>query len=94
MIVTPDPRPTFEVNVNAVLTLPTATATVLPTANPTTAPTIPVTINDCDGPQDGGQPCLMPFLTPAPTALPDCPANPGQWCAWPIVGTTGRQETR
>jgi len=84
--------PTLEVNVNAVLQLPTATATLTP--RPTEpASTLTPTINDC-GESAPGKLCQVPFPPqPTATAYPSClrmeSLEPGSFCMWPTESPTG-----
>jgi hypothetical protein len=86
------PMPTLAVNVNAVLQLPTATPSPIPTVT-VEAKTITPTINDCGSAQPG-QICQVPY-PPAPTATPypSClrldSLQPGSWCMWPTESPTG-----
>jgi hypothetical protein len=76
--------PTFSIRLDAVLYLPTETATPLPL--PTKAPTMIVTINDCDPTKpEPGRECVWPKPNPTATALPYCPRPSGGWCVWPVV---------
>lgn len=73
------PPPVIEVN--AVLSLPTATATAIPTMEPPPVATTDVTINYC-GTATPGAICQKPPLSTATvTPYPLCSAaEPGQWC--------------
>jgi len=86
------PMPTLAVNVNAVLQLPTATSTPIPTVTVEATPLTP-TINDCAA-AEPGKVCQVPY-PPAPTATPypSCARldslPPGSWCMWPTESPTG-----
>ena len=86
------PMPTLEVNVNAVLHLPTATSTSTP--HPTEpATTLTPSINDC-GAAEPGKLCQVPFPPqPTATAYPSClrmeSLEPGSFCMWPTESPTG-----
>jgi hypothetical protein len=78
--------PTLEVNVRAVLELPTSTPTQM--ARPITPTTsVTPTINNC-GEAEPGKICQVPFPPmPTATAYPSCALmdnlRPGAWCIWP-----------
>lgn len=85
------PPPTLEVNVRAVLELPTSTPTVY--LMPTTTPAkLTPTINECTS-ADPGTVCRVPFPpepteTPYPSCLQMDYLTPGAWCEWPDTTAT------
>lgn len=81
----PQPERTMFVEVHAVLSLPSATSTPIPTVEPTPRASL-ATINTC-GTATPGAICVKPDApTAMPTAYPDCAtARDGAWCRWPTV---------
>lgn len=83
---TREAAPAQTVVVQAVLQLPTATATARP--KPTTAAsTLTPTINDCTRTPEPGHLCQVPYPPPpTPTPYPDCALmaslKPGAFCEW------------
>lgn len=83
---TREAAPAQTVVVQAVLQLPTATATARP--KPTTAAsTLTPTINDCTRTPEPGRLCQVPYPPPpTPTPYPDCALmaslKPGAFCEW------------
>lgn len=74
-------QPPDVIEVRAVLELPTATATPIPTMEPTHEPTTDVTINYCGTVTPGALCQLPPLSTATATPYPLCSeASPGQWC--------------
>lgn len=82
------PAPTLEINVRAILELPTSTPTS-PATGTLEVTTLTPTINDC-GTAEPGTVCRVP-LPPRPTATayPSCETldelTPGAWCMWPTA---------
>lgn len=82
----------------AVLELPSATATREPRPTNVPSSSTSVTINDCGKTPESGALCRMEEAPePTPTAYPNCPAKPKQWCVWPTATIapepTGRKAT-
>lgn len=74
-------HPPDVIEVRAILELPTATATPIPTMEPTHEPTTDVTLNYCGTVTPGALCQLPPLSTATATPYPLCSdANPGQWC--------------
>jgi hypothetical protein len=86
-----DPPPTLEINLRAVLELPTDVPTIAPLPTLTPAQVTP-SINDCSS-VDPGEICRVPFPPiPTETPLPSCLRmdylTPGAWCIWPDATPT------
>ncbi|HEY7036015.1 MAG TPA: hypothetical protein VH482_32075 [Thermomicrobiales bacterium] len=79
--------PTMQVNVRAVLELPSPTVTNTPQPTATSSPDPASGLDFCAN-ADPGKLCKVPFpAPPTPTPYPSC-ANmdqltPGDWCVWP-----------
>lgn len=74
-------QPPQMIEVNAVLSLPTATATPIPTMEPPPVATTDVTINYCGTATPGALCQIPPLSTATATPYPLCSvAEPGQWC--------------
>jgi hypothetical protein len=79
--------PTMEVNVRAVLELPSPTATTTPRATATATPDPAGSVDFCAD-DEPGQLCRVPYPPPpTPTPYPSCAEmdqlSPGDWCVWP-----------
>lgn len=81
--------PTMQVNVRAILELPSPTATDTPQPTSTPSPDPASVISFCSG-ADPGKVCKVPFPPPpTPTPYPSCAhmerLSPGDWCIWPTA---------
>lgn len=89
------PAGTSVVNVNAVVQMPTGTATAIPTVKPSPQATIDAHADDCNRTNpEPGETCRqppMPTQTPAP--IPHCPVMPGDLCVWTDPLTSARTES-
>jgi hypothetical protein len=79
--------PTMQVNVHAVLELPSPTATDTPGPTATSSPDPAASLNFCTN-AEPGKLCKVPFPSPpTPTPYPSCTdmdrLTPGDWCIWP-----------
>jgi hypothetical protein len=81
--------PTMQVNLRAVLELPSPTATGTPKPTATSSPDPAAGLDFCAA-ADPGKLCKVPLpAPPTPTPYPSC-ANmeqltPGDWCVWPTA---------
>jgi hypothetical protein len=79
--------PTMEVQVRAVLELPSPTPTSTPESSPTAMPDQTRTADFCSA-AEPGKLCRVPYPPPpTPTPYPSCAdmdrLSPGNWCIWP-----------
>ena len=85
--------PTMELNVRAVLELPSPTPTSSPIPAPTKTPEATPPGDFCSD-QKPGAVCQVPYPPPpTPTPFPSCAEmaqlSPGSWCVWPTATPAG-----